>query len=57
VVDTDVWLRYATGAFALVLIPFGLSPLTVVALLAAVLAAQVVFELARHETHTHPAAI
>jgi hypothetical protein len=38
-------------------VPFGLSPLAVVSIFAAVLVAQVVFELARHETHTHPAEI
>ncbi|TML26149.1 MAG: low temperature requirement protein A [Actinobacteria bacterium] len=53
VIDTDVVLRLLTAAIALVLIPFGLSPLAVVAIFAFVLAAQVVYELARHETHTH----
>jgi len=57
VVDADVVLRLTTAAIALVLIPFGLSPLTVVSIFAGVLVAQVVFELARHETHTHPAEI
>jgi low temperature requirement protein LtrA len=57
VVDTDVVLRFATGAFALVLIPFDLSPLAVLSAFAGVLVAQVVYELARHETHTHPAEI
>jgi low temperature requirement protein LtrA len=57
VVDTDVVLRLLTAALALVLVPFGLSPLAVVSVFAAVLVAQVVFELARHETHTHPAEI
>jgi hypothetical protein len=57
VVDTDVVLRFATAAVALVLIPFGLSPLAVVSVFAGVLVAQVVYELARHETHTHPAEI
>jgi low temperature requirement protein LtrA len=52
VFDTDVALRLATAAVALALIPFALSPLTVVLVLAGVLVAQVVFELARHETHT-----
>jgi hypothetical protein len=37
-----------------VLIPLGLSPLSVVSIFAAVLVAQVVYELARHEGHTHP---
>jgi len=57
VVDADVVLRFATAAIALVLLPLGLSPLVVVSIFAAVLVAQVVFELARHETHTHPADI
>jgi low temperature requirement protein LtrA len=57
VVDADVVLRLTTAAIALVLIPLGLSPLTVVSIFAAVLVAQVVFELAQHETHTHPAEI
>ena len=57
VVDTDVVLRLLTAAIALVLIPLGLSPLAVLSVLAGVLVAQVVFELARHETHTHPAEI
>jgi low temperature requirement protein LtrA len=51
VVDTDVVLRFLTAAVALALIPFGLSPLAVVSVLAGVLVAQVVFELARHEAH------
>jgi low temperature requirement protein LtrA len=57
VVDADVVLRLTTAAIALILIPFGLSPLTVVSIFAAMLVAQVVFELAQHETHTHPAEI
>jgi hypothetical protein len=57
VVDVDVVLRLLTAAIALVLIPFGLSPLAVVSVLAAVLVGQVVFELARHETHVHEAEI
>ena len=57
VIDSDVVLRLSTAAIALLLIPLGSSPLTVVWILAAVLVAQVVFELARHETHTHPAGI
>jgi hypothetical protein len=57
VVDSDVVLRLLTAAIALVLIPFELSPLAVVSIFAAVLVAQVVFELARHETHTHPAGV
>jgi hypothetical protein len=46
-----------TAAIALALIPFGLSPLAVVSVFAGVLVAQVIYELARHETHTHPAEI
>src|SRR5436190_3610434 len=57
VVDMDVVLRLGTAALALALIPLGLSPLTVVAIFAGVPVAQVVFELARHESHTHPAAV
>jgi low temperature requirement protein LtrA len=55
VLDADVLLRLGTAAVALALIPFGLSPLTVVAVFAAVLTAQVVYELARHESHAHAA--
>jgi low temperature requirement protein LtrA len=54
VIDADVVLRLSTAAIALVLIPFDLSPLAVVWILGVLLVAQVVFELARHETHTHP---
>jgi ABC-type enterobactin transport system permease subunit len=50
-------LRLATAAIALLLIPFDLSPLAVVSIFAGVLVAQVVYELARHEEHTHPAQI
>jgi low temperature requirement protein LtrA len=57
VVDADVVLRLVTAAIALVLIPFGLSPLAVVSIFAAVLIAQVVYELAHHETHTHSAGV
>jgi hypothetical protein len=57
VIDSDVVLRLSTAAIALLLIPFDLSPLAVVWVLAVVLVAQVVFELARHETHTHPVEI
>jgi low temperature requirement protein LtrA len=57
VFDTDVWLRFATGTIALALVPFSLSPLVVVAVFAAILSAQVVFELARHEAHAHPAEV
>ena len=55
VFDTDVWLRLGTAAVALALIPFDLSPLVVVSVFAGVLAAQVAFELLRHEEHTAPA--
>ncbi len=55
--DADFWLRLATAAFALVLIPFDLAPPAVVLLLAGALVAQVVFELARHEAHTHSAGV
>jgi low temperature requirement protein LtrA len=53
VFDTDVWLRLATAAFALGLLPFAetLPVLLVASLVAAVLLAQVVVELARHEVH------
>jgi low temperature requirement protein LtrA len=57
VVDSDVVLRFSTAALALLLIPLGLSPLAAVWVLAVVLVAEVVFELARHEAHTHPAEI
>jgi low temperature requirement protein LtrA len=57
VIDTDVVLRFVTAAIALVLVPFDLDPLVVLSIFAAVLVAQVVFELARHETHTHPSQI
>jgi low temperature requirement protein LtrA len=54
--DIDVWLRLGTAAVALVLLPlsFVLPGLVVVWLLAAVLAGQVVLELATHERHTTP---
>jgi hypothetical protein len=57
IVDVDVVLRLSTAAVALLLIPFDLDPLPVLSTFAALLVAQVVFELARHETHTHPAEI
>jgi len=53
--DTDFWLRVGTAVFALALIPFDLSPLTIVLLLAAAVVAQVAYELARHEQHARPA--
>ena len=46
--DTDVALRLGTAAVAVALIPLGLSPLVVVLVLAALLAAQVVYELVEH---------
>jgi low temperature requirement protein LtrA len=49
--DTDVRLRLATAVVALGLIPFGPSPLLVTLVLAGLLAAQVVYELAEHEGH------
>ena len=52
--DEDVRLRLATAVVAVALIPFGLSPLVVALVLAGLLAAQVVYELARHEGHTAP---
>jgi low temperature requirement protein LtrA len=57
VIDSDVVLRLSTAAIALLLIPLDSSPLADVWVLAVALVAQVVFELARHETHTHPAEI
>jgi len=49
----DFWLRLATAALALVLIPFAssLSPLLIVWILAAALVGQVVIELLSHEQH------
>jgi low temperature requirement protein LtrA len=55
--DTDVFLRAATAALALALIPVGLSPLTAVLVLAVILVVQVAYELVRHEAHTHEAPI
>jgi low temperature requirement protein LtrA len=56
VVDTDVVLRLATAAGAVVLAALTtvLSPIVILALLAAALLAQVVLEIAAHERH-HPA--
>ena len=56
-VDEDFWLRVATLVLALVLVPLDLSPLATLAVLAAALAAQVAYELARHEGHAHKAEI
>jgi low temperature requirement protein LtrA len=55
--DADVWLRLATAALALLLVPFDLSPLVVLLVLAAAMVVQVVYELARHEAHVHEAPI
>jgi low temperature requirement protein LtrA len=52
VLDVDVALRLATATVAVALLPFGLSPLTVLLAFAGVLVLQVAFELARHEQHT-----
>ena len=49
--NADVLLRLATAAFALLLVPLDFAPTAVLLLLASVLVAQVVFELARHEGH------
>ncbi|HEY6067980.1 MAG TPA: low temperature requirement protein A [Gaiellaceae bacterium] len=49
--NADVYLRLATAAFALLLVPLDFSPTAVLLLLASVLVAQVVFELVRHEGH------
>jgi low temperature requirement protein LtrA len=49
--DVDFWLRAGTAAFALLLLPLGLSPVTVVLLLAGVLVVQVGYELVRHDAH------
>jgi low temperature requirement protein LtrA len=56
-VDEDFWLRVATLVLALVLVPLDLSPLATLAALAAALAAQVAYELARHDGHAHKAEI
>ena len=52
----DFWLRVATAALALGLIPFAssLSPLLIVWILAAALVVQVVVELLGHEQHIEP---
>ncbi|MBA3365324.1 MAG: low temperature requirement protein A [Actinobacteria bacterium] len=51
--DIDVWLRLATAALALALVPAALvvEPLTIVWVLALAVAAQVGFELRGHESH------
>jgi hypothetical protein len=53
VLDTDVVLRFATAAGAILLAALTdvLSPIVILWLLAAALVAQVVFELAAHERH------
>jgi low temperature requirement protein LtrA len=55
--DADVVLRLATAGVALVLVGLSsvISPVLIVWLLAAVLVAQVLAELAGHEGHTHEA--
>jgi low temperature requirement protein LtrA len=55
--DTDFWLRIATLALALALIPPHRSPLATLVVLAGALVAQVAYELARHEGHAHQAEI
>ncbi len=54
VLDADVVLRFAAAAGACVLVALTnvLSPILVLWLVAALLFAQVVFELAAHEEHT-----
>jgi low temperature requirement protein LtrA len=52
--DADVALRLGTAAVAVALIPLGFSPLVVALVLGALLAAQVVYELVRHEGHVAP---
>ena len=44
--DADFWLRSGNGSARTRVVPFGLAPLTAVLLLAVVLVAQVVYELA-----------
>jgi low temperature requirement protein LtrA len=50
--DADVLLRLAAAGVAVALIPFGLSPLVVALVLAALLVAQVGYELLEHEGHS-----
>jgi low temperature requirement protein LtrA len=57
ILDEDFWLRVATLLLALVLVPLDLSPLATLIVFAVALAAQVMYELARHEGHTHEAEI
>jgi low temperature requirement protein LtrA len=57
ILDEDFWLRVATLVLALVLVPLDLSPLSTLIVLAAALAAQVVYELASHEGHAREAEI
>ena len=54
--DTDVRLRLATAAVALVLVPFELRPLLVVLVLSGLLVLQVAYELLAHEEHASPRA-
>ena len=53
--DVDLWLRVGTAALALALGAVGpeLGIVPVLAILAAALVAQVVLELATHESHRH----
>jgi low temperature requirement protein LtrA len=52
--DADFWLRLGTLAVALAFVPLDLSPVWTLGIFAVALAAQVVFELARHEGHVPP---
>jgi hypothetical protein len=52
--DADFWLWLTTLVLALVLVPLDLSPVWTLGVFAVALAAQVVFELARHEGHVTP---
>ncbi|HEX6663134.1 MAG TPA: low temperature requirement protein A [Gaiellaceae bacterium] len=49
--DVDVLLRLATAGVALLLVPLDLAPATVLAVLAAILVAQVAYEIVSHEGH------
>jgi low temperature requirement protein LtrA len=53
--DIDLWLRLGTAALALVLGAFGpdLGIVAMLAIIAGALAAQVVIELATHQSHRH----
>jgi hypothetical protein len=52
--DADFWLRLATLVLALAFVPLDLSPVWTLAVFAVAVAAQVVFELARHGGHMTP---